>query len=229
MVILKGGIRMEGTNSRVRTEVKTGVKVDRDEWVVRVKGHMKDTIHRLKGCSLSEKVKGVYSLLGDVTKLFVLKTEPRDKNITRTMDLETGTLRPIGKILTGMISMFLVLIICRVAYVPIDMGISRYQVSHYVNENGYTIEEVLNDECFQGNDADYSYSSNLSGDMVTLTAVHPDGKRYGELRAVFTKTTYKGNDYWRCQILKGNVEGRVILDYGAMLNVNLFLGKDGTL
>lgn len=210
---------MEGTN----------MKVNRDEWVVRVKGHMKDTIHGLKGCSLSEKVKGVYSLLEDVTRLLALKTEPRDKNIARSMDLETGRLRPLGKMITWMIVLFLVYGICRVVYVPINMGLSRYEVSHYVNDSGYTVEEVLNDAYFYGNEADYSYSSNLEGDMVTLTAVHPDGKRYGELRAVFAKKMYKGHEYWQCQILKGNVEGKVVLDYVAMFNPNLFLGKDGTL
>ena len=221
---------MEGTNSTVKTDVKVNeVKVNRDEWVVRVKGHMKDTIHGLKGSSLAEKVKGVYSLLEDGTRLFALKTEPRDKNIARSMDLETGRLRPLGKVFTWMVGMFLVFIFCRVVYVPINMGISRYEVSHYVNDSGYTVEEVLNDAYFYGNEADYSYSSNLEGDMVTLTAVHPDGKRYGELRAVFTKTKYKGNEYWKGTILKGNVEGKVVLDYVAMFNPNLFLGKDGTL
>ena len=194
---------------------------------------MRDTIHGLKGSSLAEKVKGVYSLSEDGTRLFALKTEPRDKNIARYiaryMDLETGRLRPLGKVFTWMVGMFLVFISCRVVYVPINMGISRYEVSHYVNDSGYTVEEVLNDAYFYGNEANYSYSSNLEGDMVTLTAVHPDGKRYGELRAVFTKTKYKGNEYWKCTILKGNVEGKVVLDYVAMFNPNLFLGKDGTL
>ena len=212
---------MEGTN----------VKVNRDELVEKVKGHMKDTIHGFKGSSLTEKAKRVVSLLEDGTKWLLIKTERHDKNLAKSMDLDSGELHTRGKVITGVFTVLLVLLICKVGYVPLNMGLSRYHVSHYVNENGYTIEDVINDAYFPGNDADYSYSSNLSGDIVTVTAVHPKGKRYGELTLVFSKSEYKGNEYWRCNLVKGNVEGKVVLDYGvhAMFDSNLFLGKDGTL
>ena len=92
---------MEGTN----------VKVNRDELTVKVKGHMKDTIHGFKGSSLTEKAKRVVSLLEDGTKWLLIKTERHDKNLAKSMDLDSGELHIRGKVLTGVFTILLVLLI----------------------------------------------------------------------------------------------------------------------